>query len=229
MGCGPLSRPALRAAGNIAFDAGPRRQPRLVAAWSVPGRRSASPSDREGPGAGQEIGLSYGRSPSSYSLATNATPSLGGVFLALGHDFGTQNPASRTLFSSPEKRGHRLFTSFLLPVSTTYPLGPLLTLNPSLILVRGPESEISDGCPSYFRHFLPPALAGAAGNASMPHNAGDLTIRRDNPIATPLACQATATSRKSPASAPLGRLLAPLGGLFCPLASARGSHDAGGA
>ena len=60
MGRRPLSRPALRTAGNITFSAGPGRQPRLVAASSVPGRRSASPRGRAGSGAGQEIGRANG-------------------------------------------------------------------------------------------------------------------------------------------------------------------------
>ena len=45
--------------------------------------------------------------------------SLGGVFFALGHDFRTGNPASRTLSTTPAKPCHRLFTSFLLTISTT--------------------------------------------------------------------------------------------------------------
>ena len=71
--------------------------------------------------------------------------SLGGVFLALRHDFGTENQASRTLSGTPAKPCHRLFTFFLLTVSTTYAPGPPIALNPSPILVRGPESEISEG------------------------------------------------------------------------------------
>ena len=45
--------------------------------------------------------------------------SLGGVFLALGHDFRTENAASRTLFTTPVNLHHRLFTFFLLTISTT--------------------------------------------------------------------------------------------------------------
>ncbi len=41
--------------------------------------------------------------------------SLGGVFLALGDDFGTENPASRTLSTTPPKPRHRLFNFFPSP------------------------------------------------------------------------------------------------------------------
>ena len=83
------------------------------------GRRSSAGGHRprrpSGGWGGEEIGRANGRCPSSYSLATNATLSLGGVFLALGRDFGTQNPASRTLFSTPAKPGDRLCRFFSSP------------------------------------------------------------------------------------------------------------------
>ena len=63
----------------------------------------------------------------------------------LGHDFRMENPASRTLFTTPPNPCHRLFTFFLLTVSTFYAPGPPIALNPSPILVRGSESEISEG------------------------------------------------------------------------------------
>ena len=59
--------------------------------------------------------------------------------------FGTENPALWTLFATPANRCHRRFTFFLLAISTTYALGALLARHPSRILVRGPESEISEG------------------------------------------------------------------------------------
>ncbi len=86
--------------------------------------------------------------------------SLGGVFLALGYGFRAENRASRTLFTTAAKRCHRLFTFSLLAISMTYAPGPLLTSHPSRILVRGPENEISERWPSYFRHVLPPAIHG---------------------------------------------------------------------
>ena len=105
------------------------------------GARTA-PSARTGLGVGQKIGRANGRCRSSYWVATNATPSRGGAFFALGHDFCTENPASRTLFTTPANRCHRLFTFFLLAISTTYALGLLPTPHASLILVRGPETAI---------------------------------------------------------------------------------------
>ena len=64
---------------------------------------------------------------------------------ALQHGFGTANPASGTLFNTPAKGGHRLFTFFLLAISMTYASGSLPTSHPSFILVRGPETEIAEG------------------------------------------------------------------------------------
>ncbi len=98
-----------------------------------------------GLGWGKKVVRPYGRFPSSYPLATDATPSLGGVFLALGHDFCTENPASTTLSSTPTEPCHRLFTFFLLAISMTYAPGALPARHPSRILVRGPESGISEG------------------------------------------------------------------------------------
>ena len=132
------------------------------------------------------------RPPLLATLPPTFHHSLAGVFLALGHDFGTENLASRTLFTTPANRCHRLSTFFLLTISTTYALGPLLTPHPSRMLVRGPESEISEARRWYFCHFLPLALAWTAGNAVMSHNSEDLTTRRDTPIAAALDCQTTA-------------------------------------
>ena len=57
-----------------------------------------------------------GRSPSPCPLSHHP---LGRVLLALGHDFGTENPASRTLSTTPAKPCHGLFMFFLLTISTT--------------------------------------------------------------------------------------------------------------
>ncbi len=68
------------------------------------------------------LGLGMGRTSSKdqrpIPLGGHSHYSLGGVFLVLGHDFGTENRASRTLFTTPAKPCHRLFTFFLLAIST---------------------------------------------------------------------------------------------------------------
>ncbi len=52
---------------------------------------------------------------------------------------------------------------------------------------------------------MPPELTGESRSLS--------TEKRTSSIIAPLACQATARRRKSPASPPLGHLLTPPGGL----------------
>ena len=164
---------------------------------------------------GQEIGRANGRSPlCGHSPLTPSTLSLGGVLLALGHDFGTENRASKTLSSTRAKPCHRLFTFFLLPVSTTYAPRPLLAPHLSRILVRGPESEISEGEATYSCQPLPPAFFSTLGNAAMSHDSEDLIIKRKTPIAAPLDCQTTAKRRNLLDSLRLGRLLAPPGRFF---------------
>ena len=147
MGSGHLSGPALHNGWQHSINAGPRRQPRLV----VPGlsfRRSAPAVERS---------LRWGKKsavptadfpsfrPSPAQLPPFARQRFSCARTALRHGFGTENRASRTLLTTPAKRRHRLFTFFLLAASTTYVRGPLLTHNPSPILVRGPESGISEG------------------------------------------------------------------------------------
>ena len=87
---------------------------------------------------GHEIGRPNGRFPSFWPLQPFART-------ALRHGFGMESLALRTLFTTPANRCHRLFTLFLLAISTAYVPRPLLTPHPSRMLVRGPESEILEG------------------------------------------------------------------------------------
>ena len=64
---------------------------------------------------------------------------------ALGHDFGTENRASRTLSSTTAKPGHRPFRFFSPHDLNDLRPRPLLVPHLSSILVRGPETEISEG------------------------------------------------------------------------------------
>ena len=70
-------------------------------------RRPAAPGGRAGLGVGQKSAVLTADPPFPGSIY-----SLGSVFLALGHDFGTENPASRMLSTTPAKRCHRLFNIF---------------------------------------------------------------------------------------------------------------------
>ena len=63
MGSGHLSRPALRTAGNIAFNAGPGLTPRLVAAWSVPFGARPLPAAERGLGRGKKSAVPTADSP----------------------------------------------------------------------------------------------------------------------------------------------------------------------
>ena len=82
-------------------------------------------------------------------LSGHSPLSLGGVFFALGLRYDmvlARRIRSKGHFPAPPQNlRHRLFTFFLLAASTTYVRGPLLAHNPSPILVRGPESGISEG------------------------------------------------------------------------------------
>ena len=89
----------------------------------LPGARSPLAAER-GMGWGKKIGRANGRSRPLVLRHNAATIPLGGVFLALGHDFDTENRACRTLFSTPAKPGHRLLQFFLLAISTTYAPDP---------------------------------------------------------------------------------------------------------
>ena len=82
-------------------------------------RRSAAPSCRVGPGFGLKPAVP---TPDSRFPATPlpfARRRFSFARTALRHGFGMENPASRTLFSTPANRCHRLFTFFLLAISTT--------------------------------------------------------------------------------------------------------------
>ena len=95
--------------------------------WS-PFRRSAASSGRAGAGVGKKIGRHNGRSPSSWPLSAPLPPFASRRFprarTALRYGFGTENPVERTPSSTPSKLCHRLFTFFLLAISTTYAPGP---------------------------------------------------------------------------------------------------------
>ncbi len=88
--------------------------------WSLPVHRSV-PFGARPPvaaerdlGLGQEIGRANGRSRSLVLRHHAATISLDDVFSPLGHDFGTENRALSTLFTTLAKPCHGLFTFFLL-------------------------------------------------------------------------------------------------------------------
>ncbi len=87
---------------------------RLVAPSEGSFRRLAAPGGRAGLGVGQKSAV-----PTADPAFPGSIYSLGSVFLALGHDFGTENLASRMLSTTPAKPCHRLFTFFLLTTSTT--------------------------------------------------------------------------------------------------------------
>ena len=132
---GPHYAPALQ----HSTSAGPGRHARLAVTGSVPSALGPA-TGRAGPGVGKKSAV-----PTTDPPFPGSIYSQGHGFLALGSDFGTENPASRTLSITPAKPGHRLFTFFLLTISTTYVSGHLLTPHPSLILVQGSESEIPEG------------------------------------------------------------------------------------
>ena len=125
-------------------------------------------------------------------------------------------------FHHPPNPGHRLFRFFLLPISTTYAPGPLLTPNPCRILVRGPESETAGGKFFYSCHLLPPTATGHSLVAV--ENLYVLQLKRLNHQAGQshrrlLDFQTAAKSRNSHGSAHLGRLLTRPSGFFRPAAS----------
>ena len=113
--------------------------------FTAASRRSAAAAAERGLGWGKKSAVLTADSPLPDPFLHTSYHSLQDVFLALGHDFGTENPASKRLFTTPVNLRHRLCTLFFLAVSTTCAPRPPLVLNPSPILVRGPESEISEG------------------------------------------------------------------------------------
>ncbi len=78
------------------------------------------PAAERGLGWGKKSAVLTADPPLFSPLAHASNHSLVGVILSLGHDFGTENPALWTLFSAPKEPCHRLFTFFLLAISTTY-------------------------------------------------------------------------------------------------------------
>ena len=130
--------------------------------------------------------------PRSHTCSTTPRP----FFLAALDVFRPENLASRTLFTTSPKPGDRLFRFFLVPISTTYPPGPLLTPNPSRILDWGPDKQISEEnsrIPAIYCHRV---FRGQLWRTAMPHESEDLTIKEEKAIATLVNCQTVAKAAK---------------------------------
>ena len=157
-------------------------------------------------------------------LTDHSYHSPGSVFLALGHDFGTQNLASPALFTTSPNPGHGLCQFFLLPISTTYAPGPFLTPNPCRILVRGSNTQTRE------RKFSVPATADPRAVMQNPYASQfrRLTHQPGHGYRALLSCQTVAHARNSSGSARLGLCLAPSCGSFCRLAGKRETTMADG-
>ena len=164
-------------------------------------------------------------------LSTSTT--LQGVFLALRHDFGTQNLASPALFTPPNPGGHGLFRFFQFPISTTYAPGSLLTSNPCRILVRGPNTQTGGGgnfsIPATFCHRLPQFISLAVAGKCYASQFRTLNRQaRPPPVPRSSAAKRPPTPRNSSGSARLGLCLAPSCGSFCRFAGKRETTMADG-
>ena len=151
----------------------------------------------------------------SLSPRLQTVPCLAGPFpLRYCMLLAAKNMASQPFPPPPPNPGHRLFRFFFPSVSTTYASGPLLALNRSRILVRGPNKQIPEGKFFYSRHTLPPGVAGQLRRTTMSHNSEDLTIKQDKAIAALLTSQTVVEAVKLPRCAVV---LAQPGGFFCRL------------